>query len=97
MKVEESVRLLVKTGSYVMGEKEVRALISAGKAKIVVFSRRADRELLELCEKSNVPTIKLEKTSMELGIVCGKPFPVSAIGVISEGDSDINSFRSTDG
>jgi large subunit ribosomal protein L30e len=96
MNVEESVRLLVKTGSYVLGEKEVKELIECGKAKLVVLSKMRDEVLIGLCENSNVPVIRLERTSMELGTVCGKPFPISAIGVISEGDSDILSFRGED-
>jgi large subunit ribosomal protein L30e len=96
MNVEESVRLLVKTGSYVLGEKEVKALVGRGEAKLVVLSKTKNDELTGLCESHSVPVIRLERTSMELGIVCGKPFPISVIGVVTEGDSEILSFRSQD-
>ncbi|MDY6985509.1 MAG: ribosomal L7Ae/L30e/S12e/Gadd45 family protein [Candidatus Thermoplasmatota archaeon] len=97
MNTEESVRLLVRTGSYVMGEKEVRELIKAQEAKLVIFSKRFDEELLSMCEKNRIPSIKLARTSMELGVICGKPFPVSVIGVKEEGDSGILAFRGANG
>ncbi len=97
MNVEESVRLLVRTGSYAMGEKEVRDLIKAQEVKLVIFSKRYDEELLGMCEKNRIPSIKLAITPMELGVICGKPFPVSVIGVKEEGDSGILSFRGADG
>jgi large subunit ribosomal protein L30e len=38
---------------------------------------------------SNVPLIQFEGNSMELGSVCGKPFPVSVLSVFEEGSSNI--------
>ena len=93
MNKEESLRLLVKTGTYVTGEREVEKLIEKGRAKLVVLSNRKSARLVALCEKNNVPTMEIEKNAMELGVLSGKPFPISAIGVESEGESDILSIR----
>lgn len=85
--------MAVDSGNVVLGIKKTKKIALNGEAKVVIIASNCPREnaddLKRYCIQSMVPLTVFPGTSVELGIVCGKPFPVSALGVISEGDSDI--------
>ncbi len=86
-----AIRLAVESGSVEFGG---RAGISAqNKAKLLVMANNVPAELKGKVEKfangSKIPLISFEGSSMELGSVCGKPFPVSVLSVYKEGSSNI--------
>lgn len=50
----------------------------------------ASREQIEAYGRlSDIPILRHQKDSIELGVLCGKPFPVSAIVINDPGDSRI--------
>ena len=61
--------------------------------KLFIVANNALRDIKAKIESrsktSNVPLIQFEGSSMELGSVCGKPFPVSVLSVFEEGSSNI--------
>ncbi len=50
---------------------------------------RIREDLETLGRLSEIPVIRHSKDSLDLGILCGKPFPVSAIVINDPGDSKI--------
>lgn len=83
-----AVRLAVESGKVDFGSR------SAGdKAKLFVVAGNAQPEVkarvAALSKASSIPVIEFEGTSIELGSVCGKPFPVSVLSVYEEGSSSI--------
>ncbi len=93
MDLNKSIRLAVDSGEVVLGTDKTKKLALTGKAKIVVLSSNALREQAQdvkhYCSLSKTPLVVFHGTSIELGTICGKPFPISALSVINEGNSDI--------
>ena len=93
MEFNKSVRLVVDTGKVALGTEKALKMALSGSAKMVVVARNMvrdkRRDLEHYCRMANVPVVEFDGTSIELGTVCGKPFPVSALSVIEEGHSDI--------
>jgi large subunit ribosomal protein L30e len=83
----------VKTGKILFGA--VSALNSAitGKARMVIVANNCPQNVRDkikyFCKISKIPFITFNKTSLELGRICNKPFVVSALAIRDPGDSDI--------
>ena len=86
-----AVRLAVESGKVDFGGRA--GIGSADNVRLFIVANNAPvgiREKIESRSKiSNVPMIQFEGSSMELGSVCGKPFPVSVLSVFEEGSSNI--------
>lgn len=93
MDINRSLRLVVDTGKVQLGTDRSLKTALLGQAKLVVVSRNMSkdhrRDLEHYCRLGAVPVLEFAGTSIELGTVCGKPFPVSALSVLEEGQSDI--------
>jgi large subunit ribosomal protein L30e len=88
---------IMKTGKVVLGSKSVTTTLLTGSPKMVILSRNCpekEREQITYYSKlANVTVETAEENSMDLGSNCSKPFPVSAIGILEEGDSGILSNK----
>ena len=88
-----AVRLAVESGKVEFGARTGLLASLTGKAKLFVTASNTPAEIKEKVGKyaknSSVPLIEFEGSSMELGSVCGKPFPVSVLSVYDEGSSNI--------
>lgn len=89
----KSIRMAVDTGKVEFGSnKGKRNSLTAG-AKAVIISSNCPSEvkvdLLHYCKLSGVPTLEFPGTSLELGSLCGVPFPVCALSVKDPGNSDV--------
>ncbi len=87
------IRLAVDTGKVVFGAKEVMKAISGNSAKLVVVAtngeKNAIRDIAHTCNVAGLRSVKLEGSSVYLGTICGKPYPISAIAIIEPGHSGI--------
>ncbi len=92
MDIDKALRMAVETGKVEFGTRSCTKA-AAGKAKLLLISSNcpaASRKKLEaLCAKAGVKVQAYKGTSMELGAVCGKPFPVSVLAVVEAGTSNI--------
>jgi len=88
-----AVRLAVESGKVKFGARTGIAASLLGKAKLFVLASNTPKETREKVERyakiSNIPFINFDGTSMELGSVCGRPFPISVLSVYDEGSSNI--------
>ena len=86
-----AVRLAVESGKVDFGGRA--GIGSADNVKLFIIASNAPGDIKEKIEArskdSKVPLILFEGSSMELGSVCGKPFPVSVLSVFEEGSSNI--------
>ncbi len=93
MDVNKAIRLVVDTGKVDLGSQKSKKVALMGGAKLIVMAnnlpKNTMRDMEHYAKLSNVPILKFGGTSMDLGTVCGKPFPVSAFVVKEEGHSDI--------
>ncbi|MFH1200219.1 MAG: 50S ribosomal protein L30e [Candidatus Micrarchaeota archaeon] len=93
MDLNKSVRMVVDAGKAELGTERALKLALGGSAKLVVvaknMARESRRDLEHYCRIAKVPVVEFDGTSIDLGTVCGKPFPVSALSVIDAGESGI--------
>lgn len=86
-----AIRLAVESGSVEFGARA--GMSSAGKAKMLVMANNVPDDIRGKVESfaktSKIPVVVFDGSSMELGSVCGKPFPVSVLSVYKEGSSNI--------
>lgn len=91
--LETEMKNALKTGKVVLGSKESISVLKHGKAKMVVVASNAEpatRKDVEYYAKlSNTPIYTFEGTSVDLGAILGKPFPIQVIAVIDPGESKI--------
>jgi len=85
--------MAVKTGKVGFGSKDAITSTGFARAKMIILAkniREADRdEILHNAGQSEIPVYVFPGSSLDLGAVCEKPFPVSAIVVREPGDSDV--------
>jgi large subunit ribosomal protein L30e len=83
----------INTGKVVLGSRRTIKLLSNGRAKLVILAKNAPtitaEEIKYKAKLSGTPLYIFEGTSKDLGAACNKPFFVSAIAVIDEGESNI--------
>jgi len=88
-----AVRLAVESGKVDFGGKAAADAVLNSRAKAFVVAGNAPVEIRGKVEGyaklAGIPVIAFEGSSMELGSVCGKPFPVAVLSVFEEGSSNI--------
>jgi len=93
MDLQKNIRMVVETGKTQMGTRKGKLMALNGKAKLLIISKNCPKatvdEILHDCERSKTPYFIADFTSMEIGSICGKPFPVSVLSVIDAGNSEI--------
>lgn len=91
--INKQIRMAVKTGKVGFGSKDALASSASARAKLIILAkncRDSDRDdILHSAEQSEVPVYTFQGSSLDLGAVCEKPFPVSAIVVREPGDSEV--------
>jgi large subunit ribosomal protein L30e len=92
--VNKVLKDVSKKGTIIIGEKQTKAAIQKGTAKLVVMANNcpyADA-ITALATQSNVPVYNYASTGVDLGYTCGKSFAVSSFAVLDEGESNILSL-----
>jgi large subunit ribosomal protein L30e len=88
-----AVRLTVESGKVEFGSRRGVSASLNGKAKLFVVAENTPAEVKsevhKYAELSKVPVIDFPGSSMELGSVCGRPFPVAVLSVYDAGTSNI--------
>lgn len=91
--MDHELRLALSTGKVQIGSKSAIREMRRGRAKLAIVSRNCLAEARERLESfgrlGGVPVVEHPKDSFDLGVLCGKPFPVSAVVVNEPGDSRI--------
>ena len=91
--IANDIRLAVDSGKAALGINSVIDSIKNDTAKLLVVAskNRGDnvQDIAHMAKISNIRVVMFEGTSMELGAICGKPFSVSAVSIIEQGNSKI--------
>src|SRR5271157_3467565 len=91
--VQKAIRMVVNTGKVEFGTRSGKSLAAHGGAKLILVAGNCPKilkdEIVQLCTKAGVPIKEMTFSSIELGSICGKPFPVLMLSVLETGDSDI--------
>jgi large subunit ribosomal protein L30e len=90
---DQQLRLALSTGRVQLGSKQAVRELRKGRAKMAILSSNCPKEMKETIESmgkdGNVPIWTHDKDSVDLGMLCGKPYPVSSIVINDPGDSKI--------
>jgi large subunit ribosomal protein L30e len=90
MDITRELKTLVSTGKVFFGFNQAIKAIEDKKAKLIILASNCKKEnLQEIKEMPNVKTFNFDGTNVELGAACGKPFSISVLTVVEEGDSSI--------
>lgn len=92
--INKVLRSVLSTGKVAIGTKQTINAVKNGKAQVVVVSLNCPEETLDAIK--GVPVIRFTESRVEMGVACGKPFPITAMAVEEPGDSDILSFGSSE-
>jgi len=91
--INKAIATTVKTGKVLFGTNNAIKNAKTGKARLIIIASNCPRKNHEdieyYCRLSNIPIIVYNGTGIDLGVVCGKSFMVSALTVREPGDSDI--------
>lgn len=93
MDVGREIRKATETGRVLFGTEQSLKSVKTGEAKLVIVASDAPvrtKETLEYyCSLTNISVHHHEGTSVDLGTMCGKPFVISVLTVISPGESNL--------
>jgi len=91
--VDAELKMAIATGKAYLGSKMALRELRRGRAKMAIVSSNCPEGIMKDIENdgklADVPVLRHPKDSIDLGILCGKPFPVSAIVINDPGDSKI--------
>jgi len=99
--LKDSLTGVIRTGKIIIGSKETKNALLTGNLKLTILSKNCPEDIKEdiiyYSLISKTPYKIVNEDSNELGSLCGKPFPVSTIGIVDVGDSDILDNKSRKG
>lgn len=85
--------MAINTGRVHLGSKVAMREVRRGRAKMAILSSNCPEAIVERVEGyvmlAGTPILRHSKDSLDLGVLCGKPFPVSTIVINDPGDSKI--------
>jgi len=91
--VAKAIRLAVDTGKVKFGSRDAVKSALNGEAKLIVVAGNCPdstkRDIGYYSKLSNLPIYNYAGTSIELGSLCGKPFPVAALSIVEVGSSNV--------
>ncbi len=89
--VNKALKDVSKKGTISLGEKQTKAAIQKGTAKLVVMASNCPfaKTITILANDKKVPLFTYASTGVELGYTCGKNYAVSCFAVLQEGESNI--------
>jgi len=91
----KEINVAVKTGNVLLGAKSVLREIALGQLKMIIMAQNTPEDIanqikmFNKCLEAPIPVYVSKNSSWDLGANCGKPFWVSVLGVLDEGDSSI--------
>lgn len=85
MTLRNEIGSAVKSDKVIIGYKQTIKNIKIGSVKLIVIANNIPEELKKKIEhNAKIGGIKMEVfngSSKELGVVCGRPFPISVIAI----------------
>ncbi|MDP2796504.1 MAG: 50S ribosomal protein L30e [Methanoregula sp.] len=94
MDFNASLRRAIKTGNVILGQNNTEKCVKEGKAQMIVLAGNCPAAFKsKITATENLFIHTFEGSSVALGKACGKPFMVSALAIISPGESDILSLK----
>jgi large subunit ribosomal protein L30e len=97
--VDTNLKVAMRTGKFIYGKKQVLRHLRHESFKMIIMANNCPTELKKQLNyyvslmKDKIYLHRYKGSSWDLGLACAKPYMISIIGVVQEGDSDILSLR----
>jgi large subunit ribosomal protein L30e len=93
MDIGREIRKAAETGRVLFGTKRSIQAVKTGEAKLIIMASNTPSQTREDLEyytgMTDIPIHYFEGSATELGTLCGKPFIISVVSVISPGESNL--------
>lgn len=90
---DKMIRMAVDTGETKLGVEEAKKALINKRTKMVIIANNCPegnlKDLKYLSKLSGIPYYQYGGTSKDLGVLCGKPYFISAMAIVKEGNSEI--------
>jgi large subunit ribosomal protein L30e len=77
-----ALRTIVEKGKVTLGFESTKKAILKDAIKLVVIASNCPSEQLKFIQAKALPIFKYPGTNFELGVACGKPYPIATLGII---------------
>ena len=85
MDLEKTIKENLKEDKVIIGFKSVIKILKKGSPQMIVLANNIPEEnkkmIIHNAQISNVEIKEYQNDSVNLGLVCGKPFPVSVLAI----------------
>jgi large subunit ribosomal protein L30e len=85
--IRRELKKILKTGKVYFGVKQAKKAIEKGEVKLIIVANNCPEK--EEIESWDVPKIMFDGDGIELGAFCGKPFNVSVLTIVDEGEGKL--------
>ena len=87
MTLSDTIQEAIKSNKIIIGYRETIRFIKVNSPKLIVVAKNIPENMMKEIEyNTKISGVKIEifeGTSKELGIICGKKFPISALAIRS--------------
>lgn len=93
--INTNIKVAYKTGNVIYGKKQVIKALRSNPFKMLIVANNCPREFLEELDylnslmKDKLFIHRYKGSSWDLGLACAKPYMISVIGIVDQGDSSL--------
>ena len=97
--VDTNLKVAMRTGKFVYGKNQVLRHLLNESFKMIIMANNCPTELEKQLNyyvslmKDKIYLYRYKGSSWDLGLACAKPYMISIIGVVQEGDSEILTLK----
>ncbi|MHA2034840.1 MAG: 50S ribosomal protein L30e [Promethearchaeota archaeon] len=97
--IDTNLKVAMNTGKFIYGKKQVLKYLRNESFKMIIIAKNCPSDLEAQLNyyvslmKDKTYVHRYKGSSWDLGLACAKPYMISIIGVVQEGDSDLLSLR----
>jgi large subunit ribosomal protein L30e len=97
--INTNIKVAYKTGKIVYGKKQVMRVVRENPFKMIIIANNCPKILADQLNyynslmKNELFIYQYNGSSWDLGLACGKPYMISIMGIIDQGDSELLSLR----
>ena len=97
--IDTNIKVAYKTGKVVYGNNQVLNGLRENPFKMLIIANNCPKALesqfnyYNSLMKNQLFIYKYKGSSWDLGLACAKPYMISVIGIIDQGDSDLLSLK----
>ena len=97
--VDKNIKVAFKTGQIIHGKNQVLKHLRRDTFKMIILANNCPRDLLSQLNyynslrKGKIFLYEYKGSSWDLGLALAKPYMISIMGVIDQGDSDLLTLK----